>query len=236
MTLPAEEQPFWSYTDLALFIGLSIPCLLMGAVIVNVAVWALHLNVRLMALKLLPAQFIGYGFLFLALYFILKLQYGRPFWRSMAWQPSHLRAGSAILMGTGLALGVALAGALLRTPDENTPLRQLLSEPKSLLLVAIFATTLGPVCEELAFRGFMQPLLVRSMGVLPGIVAQAIPFGVLHLQQNAWSWRHGLLIMLAGAAFGWVRHRAGSTRASALVHAAYNGTFFLLLFMQRNGR
>ena len=38
---------------------------------------------------------------------------------------------------------------------------------------------------------------------------------------------------LAGASFGWMRQRSGSTKAAALMHAAYNGVFFFLLAVQQ---
>jgi membrane protease YdiL (CAAX protease family) len=39
--------------------------------------------------------------------------------------------------------------------------------------------------------------------------------------------------MLAGASFGLMRQRSGSTKAAALMHAAYNGVFFVLLAVQQ---
>ena len=47
-------------------------------------------------------------------------------------------------------------------------------------------------------------------------------FALLHGPQYAWSWRHVLLIAVAGSAFGWWRVTHGSTGASALMHAGYN--------------
>jgi len=228
-----ERYPFWSYGDLALFIGLSLPSLILGALLVRVFVWAFHIDVGITAAELLSAQFTGYGFLFLALYLILRLHYNRPFWRSLGWVQAPIRPLTLVLLGFVLAFLVAAAGTLLRTPDLNSPLKQLLSDPASAALVAAFAITLGPLCEELAFRGFMQPLLVRSLGPVLGIVVTALPFGLLHLQQNAFSWRHGLLITLAGVAFGWIRHLSGSTKAATIMHAAYNSTFFILFLMQK---
>src|SRR5256885_2249784 len=77
--------------------------------------------------------------------------------------------------------------------------------------VATLAVTLGPVSEELIFRGFLFPLLARTFGVVVAILGAALPFALLHGPQYAWSWRHILLVLLAGCAFGWVRHRTGST-------------------------
>jgi membrane protease YdiL (CAAX protease family) len=86
------------------------------------------------------------------------------------------------------------------------------------------------VAEELIFRGFLQPLLVRSLGAVPGILAAAVPFGLLHFSEYGNSWRHAVLISGAGAAFGWMRHATGSTKASTLMHAAYNALFFASLW------
>jgi len=76
-------------------------------------------------------------------------------------------------------------------------------------------------------------VLVRSFGAVAGVVLAAIPFGLLHLSQYGGSWRHGLLITMAGVGFGWMRQVSGSTRAAAIMHAAYNFIFFAALFAQR---
>ncbi len=144
-----------------------------------------------------------------------------------------MNSSSIVLLGIVLAFAVAFAGSLLKTPDIDSPMKQLLSSPQAIFLIAIFGTTLGPLFEELAFRGFLQPLLVRSFGAAPGILIAAAAFGVLHLQEYGFSWRHGLLITGAGAAFGWMRHQTGSTFASTLMHSAYNLTFFIVLVAQR---
>jgi uncharacterized protein len=106
--------------------------------------------------------------------------------------------------------------------------------PTSLALVALFGVTLGPLFEELFFRGFLQPLLVRSLGAAAGILVAAIPFGLLHFQEYGNSWRHVVLISLAGAAFGAMRHFTNSTKASTLMHASYNALFFIALLVQRS--
>jgi membrane protease YdiL (CAAX protease family) len=86
----------------------------------------------------------------------------------------------------------------------------------------VFGVTLGPVIEELLFRGFLQPVLVDSMGVFPGILLTSMLFGALHLNQNAFAWQSGVLITLVGFVLGVVRHVSGSTRASAITHMSYN--------------
>jgi membrane protease YdiL (CAAX protease family) len=230
---PRERYPFWSYADLVVFFGLAFPCLLLGAFTVKLFLWIFHLRVHSQALQLVPAQFLGYGFLFFSLYVLLKTHYGRPFWPSLRWVRTRPGAGRAVLYGFVLAFGVALLGGVLRTPDIQTPMKDLLSDRSSILLIAVFAVTLGPLCEELAFRGFLQPVLVRSFGAIAGILLAAIPFGLLHLSQYGGSWRHGLLITMAGVGFGWMRQASGSTRAATIMHAAYNFIFFAAMFSQK---
>ena len=135
----------------------------------------------------------------------------------------------AIVAGLAAALSVAVISYLIRTPNTSNPMTNLMQDRASVFLLAVFGVTLGPLCEELAFRGFLQPLLVRSFGPVAGILGAAIPFGLLHFQEYGNSWRHALMIALAGAAFGWMRHATGSTRASTLMHAAYNSLFFYAL-------
>ena len=230
---PPERYPFWSYADLVVFFGLALPCILLGAFTVKAVLWIFHLHVHRQALELVPAQFLGYAYLFLALYALLKMHYGRSFWPSLRWVRTRPGPARAILYGFVLAFGVALTGTALHTPDIQTPMKDLLSDRSSVLLIAIFAVTLGPLCEELAFRGFLQPVLVRSFGAIAGVLLAAIPFGMLHLSQYGGSWRHGLLITIAGVGFGWMRQASGSTRAAAIMHAAYNFIFFAAMFSQK---
>jgi len=219
--------PFWGYQDLFLFFSAAVPSLLVSGVAVKFVFHALGWHMQGQAPELLAAQFLGYLFWFGFLYLLLRLRYRRPFWKSLAW----VRPGEQFFRlagwGIALAVGIGLAGAVLRTPDLDMPMKRLFSDPLSIVLIGIASATVGPVCEEMAFRGFLFPLLARTMGAPLGILLSALPFALLHGPQYAWSWRHVLLITVAGVAFGYTRHRTGSTAAAAIVHAAYNSTFFL---------
>ena len=83
---------------------------------------------------------------------------------------------------------------------------ELMENRTAVLLMAIFGITAGPLCEELGFRGLLQPLLVRSLGAFPGIVLTAIPFGLLHFREYGNSLGYAALVSLAGVGFGWMRH------------------------------
>lgn len=224
----APDEPFWGYRDLALLIGLALPSVVAAAALVMV-VAALLGHPGRSAATVLGVQFLAYGLWFLCLYALLKVRYGRPFWQSLAWRRPAGRLGGFLLSGALLALAVAALGAALRTPDIDMPIKELLRDRASVVLVGIFAVTLGPLCEELIFRGFLQPLLARSLGAAVAIPLTAALFAIPHGPQYAWSWQHVVLITLAGSAFGWIRYRSGSTLAAAVMHAGYNFVFFVAL-------
>jgi hypothetical protein len=227
LTTGGEDEAFWNYRDLALFLCLAAPCLLGGALLTKVVLLTLFVSTSHKALELLPGQFIGYALLFGALAFIFRFEYERPFWRSLGWRRPGFQVPSIIGLGCLLAFSIAMLGVLLKTPEVPAPIRELFNDRSSLLAVAFAGVTVGPLCEELAFRGFMQPLFIRSLGVVPGIFLSALGFGLLHLPQYGYDWQHGVLITMAGAGFGWMRWVSGSTLGSTIMHAAYNLTLFL---------
>jgi uncharacterized protein len=229
---PPPCDPFWSYSDFAVFLGILIASALagLGLVALIFAVFPIHLQAKVA--EALIAQSLIYLFAFGALALLFRIQYDRPFWRSLGWTSFRLPALVVAGCGVVTAVVVAFIGALIRTPTTPNRITEMLDDPKSLVLVAIFGLTLAPLAEELGFRGFLQPLLVRSLGPAPGVLAAAVGFGLLHFPEYGNSWRHALLISLAGAAFGWMRYRTGSTKASTLMHASYNALEFIAYFAQ----
>ena len=109
----------------------------------------------------------------------------------------------------------------------------MLQNRPTVVLFAIFVVILGPLCEELAFRGFLMPLLMRSFGPATGIIATGFLFGSLHGPEYGWHWQQAVLISVAGMVFGWVRFRTGSTAAAVAMHSTYNLTQ-LAAFLAQN--
>ncbi|HLI82500.1 MAG TPA: type II CAAX endopeptidase family protein [Bryobacteraceae bacterium] len=230
---PPPREPFWGYSDVLVFVGL-----LLAAAVVSLggaaAIFSfLPARDQSQVAEALIAQSLIYVLAYGALAVLFHIHYDRPFWSSMGWKSLKIPAPVIVLAGAGTAIAVAYIGVLIRTPTTSNRITEMLENPRTLIWVALFGLTLAPVAEELGFRGLLQPLLVRSFGPAPGILGAAIPFGLLHFSEYGNSWRHALLISMAGAAFGWMRYRTGSTKASALMHASYNALEFVAFISQQ---
>ncbi len=227
--LADPDRPFWGFAELLLIAALFIPAVGIGGLAVRAGSPYLHFDAGA-GLALLAAEFIGYAIVFLALR-LLFARYRRPLLESLAWIPQPFSVWHLAILGVALGVAMILLGSLMNFPNVETPFDNLLKDTASRIGIALFGVTFGPIVEELLFRGFLQPVLVDVMGVLPGILVTSLLFGALHLSQNAFIWQSGVLITLVGFVLGVVRHVSGSTRASAITHISYNSLPFLTLVL-----
>ena len=73
------------------------------------------------------------------------------------------------------------------------------------------------VCEELAFRGFLQRQLHSLTGnIVVAVVAQGVVFGLFHSYQG---WTNVVGISVLGVLFGALAAWRGNLRANVVVHA-----------------
>lgn len=220
-----SDRPSWTWREGLLFLSV-VPVCLIAAILISRLIVSVFPGAPTKAVQAMLLQSVAYAFLFAALWLIIRSRDGAPFWTSLGWKVPWPGAGSTIAQGPLLALGIAVTGVILRAPQIDSPIEELLQDRESVLLVGLFAVTLGPLVEEIVFRGFVLPLLVEGIGAPAAVLSSSFVFAALHGPQYAWSWQHLLLLTCASAAFCIVRLRTGSTAASTLVHAAYNLTFF----------
>jgi len=83
----------------------------------------------------------------------------------------------------------------------------------------------GPVTEELFFRGFFYPPLRRKVGRVGAILINAFCFAALHgnLVQLAPLLGLGLILVI-------LRERTGSILAPTVLHCTHNTLVLILLF------
>ncbi len=84
-------------------------------------------------------------------------------------------------------------------------------------LLAVLVSALAPLCEESAFRGFVQSALRGRARPGSAIVLSALLFAIMHLDPVRF-----VAVFLLGAVFGWLAFRAGSLWPAVAAHAANN--------------
>jgi len=231
---PAEQQtPFWSWKDILYAGVLAVPLFIAGAFVSALLIGALP-GVKPKAVEILVPQFVGFTVVLIPLAFMFRVRYEQSLWRSVNFGIPRGEWHRSLASGVGLAVLVLALAALLRPPPIRSPLQDLFDDPASAPYLAVAAVTLAPLFEELVFRGLLQPLLVRTAGAIAGVLLAALPFALLHGPEYAWSWRHVLMILIAGVGFGFKRLMTGSTGAAAIMHSAYNAVNVTLYIFARN--
>jgi membrane protease YdiL (CAAX protease family) len=89
----------------------------------------------------------------------------------------------------------------------------------SVLLRVVGIGVLGPVAEELIFRGFLYQLVLPRLGVAAAIAVTAVVWAVLHVQYHFWII---VLILIDGLLLGAARHQTRSILAPTLMHIVWN--------------
>jgi uncharacterized protein len=216
-----QQTPFWSWRDILVAGLLGLPLFIAAASISALVVAALPGD-KPKAIMLLVPQFAGFAAGLIPFIFLFRVRYDRPLWRSMNFSLAPGEWYRSLVSGIGLAALVMITAVLLKPPRIYSPIQELMNDPASAPFLAIAAVTAAPLFEELFFRGLLQPLLIRDLGIILGLTFSALPFALLHGPEFSWSWRHILLIAIAGTGFAVKRYTSGSTGAATITHAAYN--------------
>jgi len=187
---------------------------------------------------------------------------GRSPWRIVAWAGIALGVALALVLvalPVGAALGVypadfagmsglralvddqlAAAGA----PPLEIPLAVLLVGQAVNVVIGAVINTLPALGEELGWRGYLFPRLLR-LGTVPAVVVSGVVWGLWHAPLLLLGYNYpgasplvavaamcGMTIVLGGV-LAWVRMRSGSVWPAAVGHGAINAAAgFSLLFAQ----
>jgi len=89
---------------------------------------------------------------------------------------------------------------------------------KAIIFLAIF---IAPIIEEIFFRGFMQPALVKTLGAFPGILITALIFGVSHSQYLDYN-AALVAVTTIGLILGITKYYTGSVMPGIFAHLFNN--------------
>ena len=103
--------------------------------------------------------------------------------------------------------------------------RMRLGAAGTLMLTAV-VVFIGPIAEELMFRGFLLPRLAAHIGRTWALWGSATLFASLHFKYGIFV----VLILYGGLVLGWARLRSGGLTSPVILHMAINGTTMAILF------
>jgi len=129
-----------------------------------------------------------------------------------------------------LVLTFILMSLFKYTPQKQAVVELFLKEKgtRFLLYTSIFAAVVGPVIEELFFRGFLYNAIKKYIGALAAMLITALIFAVLHAHVAGF-----LPIMALGMLLAYMYEKTGTLVASITVHIMHNLSMVLLVFMIR---
>jgi membrane protease YdiL (CAAX protease family) len=158
----------------------------------------------------------------------IRRSFGAPFWRTIGWRalqraqlPRALRYLGFILGGFLLAVAVQVVSIAFGS-NAKVPMQELFQDRRTAILLLLMAVFVAPVIEETIFRGYIYPIVARSWGVAPGILATGILFGLLHAPQLWGGWVQIALLVIVGIVFTFARAVTQTVLASYLLHVSYN--------------
>jgi uncharacterized protein len=205
------------------------------------------------------AQALTYAATLAASYVIFPAFWNRPFLTAIDWNPTAVRPILALI---GLAIGFAAQGVEIYLPHpKDLPVEAIFRNHALIWSLVFFATILGPLFEEVLFRGLLLPAIAIAVDFIrlprpadpieatitldtwrtsttfstPALIISSILtslcFASIHAPQLGFSWASVAALAVVSLILCYIRIRTRSVAASTLVHAFYNLSVFITLFI-----
>lgn len=129
----------------------------------------------------------------------------------------------------GILIIIAVAINMLKYVPEKQPVVELFLKEKDATFLAytsLFAAIVGPVIEELFFRGFMYGALKKYVGVFWSMLLTAAIFAALHTHIVGF-----FPIMALGILLAYLYEKTGTLVSSITVHITHNLCMVFLVFL-----
>jgi membrane protease YdiL (CAAX protease family) len=209
---------------------------------------------------LVASEALTYLLTIAASWLVFPLLWKRPFAEGIQWNFPAARRLFLRLVPLGLVLGwtVEAISSLLPMP-KTMPIDDFFRTQSDVWLITCFGTLLAPVFEEICFRGFLLPAfaiaydwltlartpeailrwrqtttLTPASLVFSGILTSVL-FALLHAEQLAHAWAALAVLLCVSLVLTVVRIYTKSVACSAIMHASYNLSVFIGLFLATGG-
>ncbi len=133
------------------------------------------------------------------------------------------RAGVLLLGFDALFFGGAGKPA-----DGLSTLAGTIHGPIGVALFVLAVAVVGPIAEEIAFRGLLLPRVAARLGRAGALAATSLVFGAVHSHYGLYA----VLTVVLGWILGWTRLVSGGLMAPALLHMLINGAVTLIYFLR----
>ncbi len=192
-----------------------------------------------------------------AAWLLFPLLWKRSFATGLQWNAAAARKYALRIIPAGVVLSIAVqALQTVLQPPKSAPIEEFFKTQSDVWLIVAFGTLLAPLTEEIIFRGFLLPALAIAWDfitlkrepdayqnwastdalsttaiVIAGLISSA-GFAAIHAAQIGYAWRSVAVLMVVSWVLTAVRVKLKSVAASTLLHATYNFTIFVVLFIQ----
>ena len=209
---------------------------------------------------IVAAEAISYTFTLIAAWLFFPLLWQRAFGDGIQWDFAAAKRNAWKLIPIGLVAGFAVQAisSLIPVP-KSIPMDDFFRTSSDVWLVTVFGTTLAPMMEEIAFRGFLLPAFaiaydwlslprtpaarehwqqttgLTTAAIIFSAILSSIFFALLHGEQLAHAWVALFVLFCVSLVLTVVRVRTHSVACSTLVHASYNASVFLTMFIATGG-
>lgn len=186
-------------------------------------------------------QLLWFGILFVYLFARIRIGSRLPFWKTLGWRSvppvRNSRATAYVLFVLGGMVLAALVqmGSALAPPEKPLPIQEFFQSKETILLLTGMAILMAPLVEETIFRGYLYPVMARSLGIRGGVLLTGTLFGLAHAAQLWGGWLQIVLLVVVGIAFTAVRAWARSVVACYFAHLGYNSMLFAYFYTVTDG-
>ena len=246
-----------------LFLAITFLSLLVAEAFILAAAHGPYLEVMQNPRLQLIAEAFSYLIALIAAWYAFPYLWHRTFLEGIAWNRPAARP-RLILYGLALGFATQAAESLLPIP-KHLPMDDFFKSASLIWFLVILGTLVAPLFEEIFFRGFLLPAIailidwiriprkgttLEALGALetwrrgddysrPALIASSlitsVLFALLHAPQLGYTWAAVALLACISLVLCYVRIRFQSVAASTLVHAFYNLSVFLTLFIATGG-
>jgi membrane protease YdiL (CAAX protease family) len=181
---------------------------------------------------------ISYAVIIMVLAYFITIKYRQPFFSALGIKTRAIL--KAVLLGLAsyisylpllflaLLISMGISEFFKMAPEEN-PLLNVFSiegRPWLLFYFVLCVCIIGPIIEELFFRGFLYPALRKKTGVLLSVLLSSVFFSLLHMTFIGF-----LPIFFLGILLAYIYERSGNIIASIAIHIIHNSSITLFLFI-----